>query len=198
MKLAHELIASGGIWTSEPAANFITVTIDQNDQQGGPDEIKLAARLTRAFLGVRIDCMQCHDDKFGDRWKQEDFHQLAAFFSEAEVAVSGVRDKPGVVYRSAFPRPGRGRTGKRQSALRRTFVPRKCPRLPRAKISPAGSPTRKTAAFAPGHGKPRLGPDVQPYSWRIPSTTFRSRDRSHRDWKFSPKTWRQTDSTCSA
>ena len=105
-ELARELIASEGIWTSDPASNFITVTIDQNDKEGGPDEIKLAARVTRAFLGVRIDCMQCHDDKFGDRWKQKDFHQLAAFFSEAEVALSGVRDKKGVVYETRF----RGKT----------------------------------------------------------------------------------------
>ena len=105
-ELARELIASKGIWTSSPASNFITVTIDQNAQKGGPDEIKLAARVTRAFLGVRIDCMQCHDDKFGDRWKQKDFHQLAAFFSEAEVALSGVRDKKGVVYEARY----RGKT----------------------------------------------------------------------------------------
>jgi len=97
-ELARELIAADGVWTTEPAANFITVTIDQNDKERGPDEIKLAARVTRAFLGVRIDCVQCHDDKFGDRWKQEDFHQLAAFFAEAEVALGGVRDKDGVVY----------------------------------------------------------------------------------------------------
>ncbi len=97
-ELARELIAAKGVWTSQPAANFITVTIDQNDKERGPDEIKLAARVTRAFLGVRIDCVQCHDDKFGDRWKQEDFHQLAAFFAEAEVALGGVRDKDGVIY----------------------------------------------------------------------------------------------------
>jgi len=97
-ELARELIAADGVWTTQPATNFITVTIDQNDSKRGPDEIKLAARVTRAFLGVRIDCVQCHDDKFGDRWKQEDFHQLAAFFSEAEVALGGVRDKDGVIY----------------------------------------------------------------------------------------------------
>ena len=105
-ELARDLIASQGIWTSEPASNFITVTIDQNNDRGGPDEIKLAARVTRAFLGVRIDCMQCHDDKFGDRWKQKDFHQLAAFFSEAEVGLSGVLDKKGAIYETRY----RGKT----------------------------------------------------------------------------------------
>ncbi len=96
--LARNLITAEGAWTSKPEANFLTVTIDPNDkpekgeEPKGPDEVKLAARVTRAFLGLRLDCVQCHDDKFGDRWKQKDFHQLAAFFAQAEVKFTGVRD----------------------------------------------------------------------------------------------------------
>lgn len=93
-ELVSRLIAAEGVWTSNPEVNFLTVTIDQNDKENkGPDEIKLAARVSRAFLGVRLDCVQCHDDKFGDRWKQTDFHQLAAFFAGAEVKLNGVRDQ---------------------------------------------------------------------------------------------------------
>jgi hypothetical protein len=95
-QLARSLIASEGVWTSQPEANFITVTV-QPDKKG-PEEIKLAARVTRAFLGVRMDCVQCHDDKFGDRWKQRDFHQLAAFFGHADVSLTGVRDNPKLKY----------------------------------------------------------------------------------------------------
>ena len=91
-KLATDLINAEGIWTSHPEVNFYTVTIDQNDNQG-PDEIKLAARVTRAFLGVRIDCVQCHDDNLGDDWEQTDFHELASFFSGAEMTLTGVREK---------------------------------------------------------------------------------------------------------
>ncbi|NNE93154.1 MAG: DUF1549 domain-containing protein [Verrucomicrobiales bacterium] len=91
-KLVREMIAADGIWTTHPGANFITVTIDQNNDKEGPDQVKLASRTARAFLGVRIDCMQCHDDMFGDRWKQKDFHQLAAFFAPAKVGVTGVQD----------------------------------------------------------------------------------------------------------
>jgi hypothetical protein len=93
-QLARSLIASEGVWTSQPEANFITVTLRQNMEKKGPDEVKLASRLTRAFLGVRMDCMQCHDDKFGDHWKQQHFHQLAAFFGNADVSITGVRDNP--------------------------------------------------------------------------------------------------------
>ena len=40
----------------------------------------LATGTSRAFLGVRLDCAQCHDHPF-DRWKQGQFWSLAAFYS---------------------------------------------------------------------------------------------------------------------
>lgn len=136
-QLARELIAAKGVWTTQPAANFITVTIDQNDKKRGPDEIKLAARVTRAFLGVRIDCVQCHDDKFGDRWKQEDFHRLAAFFAEAEVALGGVRDKNGVIYEARMK-------GERDAEVLTAKVPFAENLYP---ASSAGTPRERLAAW---------------------------------------------------
>ncbi len=47
----------------------------------GPSE--RAARTARVFLGVQIDCAQCHDHPF-DRWTQRDFWGLAAVFSQIE------------------------------------------------------------------------------------------------------------------
>ena len=40
----------------------------------------LAAGTARAFLGVRLDCAQCHDHPF-DRWSQQQFWNMAAFYS---------------------------------------------------------------------------------------------------------------------
>ncbi|MEW4490110.1 DUF1553 domain-containing protein [Thalassoglobus sp. JC818] len=42
---------------------------------------RVAAASARLFLGVRIDCAQCHDHPFDD-WKQDQFWQHAAFFSD--------------------------------------------------------------------------------------------------------------------
>ncbi len=91
-QIVHSLITAEGLWTNNPEVNFITVTVDQNMKGTGPDEVKLAARVTRAFLGVRIDCVQCHDDYLGEDWLQKDFHQLASFFAGADMAISGVRE----------------------------------------------------------------------------------------------------------
>jgi hypothetical protein len=39
----------------------------------------LAASTSRIFLGIRIECAQCHDHPF-DTWKRDQFWQFAAFF----------------------------------------------------------------------------------------------------------------------
>ena len=91
-KIVRSLITAEGLWTNNPEVNFVTVTVDQNKDKKGPNEVKLAARVTRAFLGVRIDCVQCHDDHLGEEWLQKDFHQLASFFGEADMAISGIRE----------------------------------------------------------------------------------------------------------
>lgn len=43
----------------------------------------LAANTTRAFLGVNLDCAQCHDHPFS-RWTQEQFWETAAFFTHPQ------------------------------------------------------------------------------------------------------------------
>jgi hypothetical protein len=44
------------------------------------DPGKIAAGVTRLFLGVRLECAQCHDHPF-DQWTRKQFWEQAAFFS---------------------------------------------------------------------------------------------------------------------
>ncbi len=71
---------------SQVATEFITAKGGANEngacglivaQQGQPEEI--TGEVSRIFLGVQIQCAQCHDHPT-DRWTRENFHQLAAFF----------------------------------------------------------------------------------------------------------------------
>ncbi|MGB7343294.1 MAG: DUF1549 domain-containing protein [Pirellulaceae bacterium] len=100
-QIVRRLIAAKGLWTDSPEVNFLTATFDSND--GQPDPVRLAARTSRAFLGLRIDCLQCHDDFLGNvslgdvdsprDGRQTDFHQLAAFFTSAKTSgLQGVQD----------------------------------------------------------------------------------------------------------
>jgi len=92
--IVRQLIAGDGLWTDRPATNFITVTV-QNEKQNEPDPVRLAGRVTRAFLGVRLDCAQCHNHPFTE-WKQADFHGLSAFFAQAHLGFRGIQDGEGV------------------------------------------------------------------------------------------------------
>lgn len=88
-QIVRDLIASEGLWTAEPATNFITGAYSQETER--PDPEKLAIRVSRCFLGVRLDCAQCHDHPFRE-WKQRDFRGLAAFFGALHSDLRGIRD----------------------------------------------------------------------------------------------------------
>lgn len=71
--IVREIVGAEGVTVDGPA-NFVVAA--------DVDPAKLAARTSRAFLGIRLDCAQCHDHPFTD-WKQKDFEGLAAFFARA-------------------------------------------------------------------------------------------------------------------
>ena len=111
-ELVRQLISDEGVWTTDPSVNFVTVTATENTENQ-PDPIRLAGRTSRAFLAMRIDCLQCHDDHLGNiqlgtkgnprMGTQKDFHKLAAFFASTKTSFLGVRDdKKKQMYRYKF------------------------------------------------------------------------------------------------
>lgn len=91
--IVRELIAGQGLWTDKPAVNFISVTCAEANKNQ-PDPERLASRVSRAFLATRLDCAQCHNHPF-ERWKQNDFQGLAAFFGHVKSGLTGIHDEPG-------------------------------------------------------------------------------------------------------
>lgn len=92
-EIVRDLIADRGLWTDHPAVNFVSVTIEQaNDNQPNPE--RLASRVARAFLGTRLDCAQCHNHPF-ERWKQHDFQGIAAYFGQVKSGFTGIHDEGG-------------------------------------------------------------------------------------------------------
>lgn len=67
------LVATGG-GESGPALYYTSLDL-------APE--KLAASTARIFLGLQIECAECHQHPF-DHWKQEDFWGYAAFFARLE------------------------------------------------------------------------------------------------------------------
>jgi hypothetical protein len=56
--------------------NFLTAHFGNN--------VEVAATTSRVFLGVQLQCAQCHDAKT-EPWKREQFHELVAFFGRARL-----------------------------------------------------------------------------------------------------------------
>jgi hypothetical protein len=110
-ELARQLIQGEGLWTDAPEVNFLTATVDP-EKEGRPDPVVLAGHLSRALLGVRVDCLECHDDRLGTvmlesqgqrrEGRQQDFHQLAAYFGQVENSVIGIRDNDQREYRYQY------------------------------------------------------------------------------------------------
>jgi hypothetical protein len=100
--IARDLITA----TGSPAEHGETAIIMA--QMGETSDI--AAEVSRIFLGIQIQCAQCHDH-FTDRWKRQQFHEFAAFFPRV-----AIRREPGmaaerfeVVSYDVDPRARRGR-----------------------------------------------------------------------------------------
>lgn len=87
-EMVQQLITEKGLWTGKPAANFVTGAVNE----GVVDVNKLSGRTVRAFLGQRIDCAQCHDDRSGRPWSQADFQELASFYNRVVISPVGVED----------------------------------------------------------------------------------------------------------
>lgn len=82
---------NAGVPWDEVAEKFITCQGDVRED--GATAIMMAqdgitedstAEISRIFLGIQIQCAQCHDHPY-DRWKREQFHELAAFFPRTAV-----------------------------------------------------------------------------------------------------------------
>ena len=65
------LTANGGEFKN-PAAAFL---------QELPDQKKVAEDVAQVFLGMRIQCAQCHNHPF-DRWTMDDYYGFVAFFDK--------------------------------------------------------------------------------------------------------------------
>ena len=66
------LLAEGRVNESGPLLFYAAAKMNAEE---------LAARTSRTFLGMRMECAECHDHPF-DHWSQEDFWSLAAYFAQ--------------------------------------------------------------------------------------------------------------------
>jgi hypothetical protein len=95
-RMVYELVSATG--TTSPgspkfngAANFYAMKLDENATQA-------TAMTAKIFLGLQVQCTQCHNHPFND-WKQQKFWEFNAFFRQTRALRTfkpGSRDVEGV------------------------------------------------------------------------------------------------------
>ncbi|MCC6419843.1 MAG: DUF1553 domain-containing protein [Gemmataceae bacterium] len=137
-RVARELVLATGDGYRNGAANFSRVPRSAQGQ---------AEYVSQVFLGVRLQCANCHNHPF-DRWTQDDYHGLAAVFARV-----GRRREVALLARGEAIHP---RTGK--PARARTpggdFLP------------PDGEPRDRLARWLTGPQNPYFARAVVNRVWR--------------------------------
>tara|TARA_Y100001960_G_scaffold36994_2_gene34840 strand:- start:932 stop:3310 length:2379 start_codon:yes stop_codon:yes gene_type:complete len=70
--MVQELLGSNGGTFANAATNYY---------QNETNTLKVAENVAQVFMGMRIQCAQCHNHPF-DRWTMDDYYSFAAFFSQ--------------------------------------------------------------------------------------------------------------------
>jgi hypothetical protein len=71
-QMVQDLLAAKGGTFKNPATNYY---------QNETDTLKVAENVAQVFMGMRVQCAQCHNHPF-DRWTMNDYYGFAAFFSQ--------------------------------------------------------------------------------------------------------------------
>ena len=71
-QVVQKLISADGGTFDNPPTNFYQIE---------RDTLKIAEDTAQVFMGMRIQCAQCHNHPF-DRWTQDDYYGFASFFAQ--------------------------------------------------------------------------------------------------------------------
>jgi hypothetical protein len=98
-KVVEQLISGKGNTNSNNAVNYLLHNLGEEirldtgkgknnnldtAKNGRWDMVPATSRTTRLFLGIRTQCVQCHNHPFNGEWKQENFWGINAFFREVD------------------------------------------------------------------------------------------------------------------
>lgn len=86
-EIVIDMLSSEGGSFANPPTNFYQVE---------RDTLKLSENVAQVFMGMRLQCAQCHNHPF-DRWTMDDYYSWAAFFAQVG-RKEGVDPREQIVY----------------------------------------------------------------------------------------------------
>lgn len=100
-QLVRELLAATGTVIGNPPVAWYKRVKDPKDQ------LEDVAQL---FLGVRLQCAQCHHHPF-EKWSQDDYYSLSAFFSQVGRKPTAVRGEDLIFHERGIAKAKNVKTG---------------------------------------------------------------------------------------
>jgi hypothetical protein len=86
-ELARKVLTATGPLAEHGEGGFL---VTRGGMGGSPEAV--AGATARIFLGLSLQCAQCHDHPYDPRYKQEDFYGLAAFFARTRARPADAGD----------------------------------------------------------------------------------------------------------
>jgi hypothetical protein len=89
-EVVRQLLSATGKTNENGAVAFVMAHLGESvpvkDQMayGKFDAVPITSRVTRLFLGIQTNCIQCHDHPFNPEWKQDNYWGVNAFFRQVE------------------------------------------------------------------------------------------------------------------
>lgn len=126
-QMVRELLAATGTVIANPPVAWYKRVKEPKQQ------LEDVAQL---FLGVRMQCAQCHHHPF-ERWSQDDYYSLSAFFTQVGRKPSGTRGEDLIFHKRGIATAANIKTGAtlRPAALGETIPPIDPDEDPRLKLA---------------------------------------------------------------
>lgn len=80
-EVVFDIVSGEGNFEERGEVNYLLSQMQMPD-----DAVQATAKTTRLFMGIQVQCTQCHDHPFND-WKQDQFWQFNSFFRQARANV---------------------------------------------------------------------------------------------------------------
>jgi hypothetical protein len=77
-EVVYDIISAEGHFEENGAVNFLLAQMTMADEQ-----VQATAKTTRLFMGIQVQCTQCHNHPFND-WQQSQFWQFNSFFRQTK------------------------------------------------------------------------------------------------------------------
>ena len=78
-EFARDITTANGLLDESPQGGFYQAVVEPGAR---------ASAFSQVFLGIRIDCAECHHHPF-DRWSQQDYYSMTAYFARVSTKPLG-------------------------------------------------------------------------------------------------------------